>query len=240
GGAAEELVAAVAGVSGESLEAVLRSLVDKSLVQRSAEGVRRYTVLALLRAYGLEQAQERGDWEALQRRHAAVYVKLAEDTNQQLEGRDQMATLARLEGEQDNLYAALHSLQAHGELDAALYLSGKLWLFWYLRGHVREGREWLDRLLVSAAHQEAEIAPPTRARALLGAGTLAYAQGDLENAERLLSRSLVIQREIAYRAGIGACLNNLALIAETRGDYVRARALHEANIAVGRDDQHAH
>src|SRR5262249_42419150 len=52
GGAAEELVAAVAGVSGESLEAVLRSLVDKSLVQRSAEGVRRYTVLALLRAYG--------------------------------------------------------------------------------------------------------------------------------------------------------------------------------------------
>src|SRR5262249_41206047 len=140
GEATGEAVAAIAGISGERLEAVLQSLVDKSLVQHRAEEGSCYLLLALLRAYGLEQAREQGDLEALQRGHAAVYVALAEEANQQLEGRDQMATLARLEREHDNFRAALQWLQAHGEITAALHLAGKLWLFWYLHGHLCEGR----------------------------------------------------------------------------------------------------
>src|SRR5450631_4164642 len=47
----------------------------------------------------------------------------------------------------------------HNEPEVALRMSAALWMFWYMRGHVSEGRRWLSRAL-AVAHQSA-----TQARA---------------------------------------------------------------------------
>lgn len=44
---------------------------------------------------------------------------------------------------------------------SAVTFAASLWHFWYMRGHLDEGREW-----------------PTRAKPLNGAGVLALSQGD--------------------------------------------------------------
>ena len=49
-----------------------------------------------------------------------------------------------------------------------------LWRFWWQRGHLSEGRRWLERALAGAGDSGA----PLRVRALYGAGSLADAQGD--------------------------------------------------------------
>ncbi|HJQ51967.1 MAG TPA: hypothetical protein VJ838_15825 [Gaiellaceae bacterium] len=51
-----------------------------------------------------------------------------------------------------------------------------LWSFWWLKGHIREGRELLER---AAALDEVDRAP-----VLKGLGTIAFRQGDLEAAAR--------------------------------------------------------
>jgi hypothetical protein len=66
-----------------------------------------------------------------------------------------------------------------------LRLAGALHWFWRMRGHMAEGRMWLDELLARACEhsstterKEVEIAAPVRAKALTGAGWLALDQGD--------------------------------------------------------------
>ncbi len=71
--------------------------------------------------------------------------------------------------EHDNLRAALGWAVAGGDAARAQGLAGPLWLFWFFRGHWREGRHWLEAALALPG------AVPARAHAwaLGGAGALA-------------------------------------------------------------------
>ena len=52
--------------------------------------------------------------------------------------------LDQLQGEYPNLHAALAWLHESGDVARLLELSGALSFFWQLRGHIREGRAWLE------------------------------------------------------------------------------------------------
>ncbi|MEZ4681527.1 MAG: hypothetical protein R2932_45675 [Caldilineaceae bacterium] len=56
---------------------------------------------------------------------------------------EQLAMLARLDLEHDNLRAALKWAADNQVLEAGLALAGNLARYWYLRGYWKEGREWL-------------------------------------------------------------------------------------------------
>ena len=62
-----------------------------------------------------------------------------------------------------NLHAALRWLRETGDVSRLLALAGDLVYFWELRGHLREGRQWLEWGLA----QKREIAPAARASAQL-------------------------------------------------------------------------
>jgi predicted ATPase len=72
GGSTLEAAEAVAGAELDVLEA----LVQKSLVRHSGE---RFWMLETIREYGLERLDERGEREALGRRHAEWFLALAEE-----------------------------------------------------------------------------------------------------------------------------------------------------------------
>jgi predicted ATPase len=113
-------------------------LVDKSLVQQRASDQHepRFTMLETVREYALERLEKSGELERLRRRHAAYFLKLAEEEERASQGPLQGAWLDRLEAEHDNLRAALAwSLASQGDTEMGLPLTGALSHFWYVREH---------------------------------------------------------------------------------------------------------
>jgi predicted ATPase/class 3 adenylate cyclase len=206
---AAEAVGDPAGELGTDLLDGVDSLVAKSLLRQesTADGAEpRFTMLETIREYALERLAERGEADALQRRHAAHYLALAEQSAGQVFAAEQDLWLGRLEAEHDNLRAALEwALARDADDDAALRLAGALWPFWYVRGHLSEGREALNRALARGGSEAA------RARALQGASILNWFQGDRERAAACMQESLALARAAGDAWGTAFAL---ALIGE--------------------------
>ena len=160
------LAASEAVVSDASLEvgAVLNTigrLVECSMVEVERGPSTRYRMLDTLRQYATEQLVAAGEHEALSQRHAEHFHEVVHQSESQLRGLAQRATLQRLRDEQPNVRAAIAWLgRPGGDLDLALETAGALGLFWHLGRHL-EGREILSRLLGSGTGS-----PSSRARAL--------------------------------------------------------------------------
>src|SRR5205085_1933091 len=105
-------------------------------------------------------------------------------------------------------------------IQEALRLGGALWRFWHLRGHHREGHDWLMRLLARAESPETgdRDAGLRRARALNVAALLAWYLGDYETTRRLTEESLAIGGALSDRGTLHFSLTNLGFLARGRGD----------------------
>jgi predicted ATPase len=213
---------------------VLASLVDKSLLSQreGADHEPRFDMLETIREYALERLAELGEAADQCRRHAAYYLNLAEAAQPQLQGGQQVAWLDRLEAEHDNLRAALEWLLETGDAEAALRLSGALWLFWQVRGYFTEGIGWFGRALEQAGASHRTLA---RAKALNGAGFLTLYRYDTDRAVTLVEESLAIARELEDGAEIAHALNNLGTIAIDQCDYERALAYCTESLALARE-----
>ena len=237
------LEAAEAICSGFGLEQadvldVLTGLVEKSLVvaEADAEPQRRCRLLETMRDYGRQRLEEQGDGERTQRRHREWYRRLAEQAEAGCRGVEQATWLNQLASEHDNLRAALRDYQAQGTArvegrsDPGLCIANALRAFWDMRGHCREGRQWLQSLL------EADVGTlEERARAFKNVGLLAMAEADTEAACLAYDQSLTLFRRDNDRRGIGDVLNNLGIVAWWRSDYAGARALYEESLAIDRE-----
>jgi predicted ATPase/DNA-binding SARP family transcriptional activator len=172
----------------------LDSLVDRSLVlvDEVAEGLR-YRLLETVREYAREKLAASGELAAVRKRHQAWYLGLAERAYASINGPEEPEWLTRLEAELDNLRAALAWCQAAdadpesecaGAPPAAeegLRLASALWWFWYRRGNLAEGQQWLEAALARGG----DLPPSLRAPALLHATYLANARGERETAASL-------------------------------------------------------
>jgi predicted ATPase/DNA-binding XRE family transcriptional regulator len=204
---------------------MLHALVAKSLVQVNThhDGTRRFELLETLREYAWEQLCAHGEAAALQRRHAAAYLRLAEEAAGHLRSADQSVWLDRLALEPANLRTALAASLAAGEIDTAARLGIALWRFWYIRGHYEEGRRWLQTLL------EQTTQPEPRAKLLYGQGMLARRQGDIEAAAANLAAALALYRALADTRGVASALRGLGFVYFLKGDESSARVhLEEA------------
>jgi predicted ATPase/DNA-binding SARP family transcriptional activator len=228
---AAETVSSGEGIEEEDVLDLLSRLVDKSLVvsEATGDGGVRYRMLEPVRQYAQERLEESGEGDALRGRHAAFFLALAEVAESKLVEPDQVSWFERLEREHDNLRAALRNALDRGKVEPGLRVGGAIWRFWYARGHLSEGRRWLEEALAQPG------TAPARAKALRGAGALAWAQGDYARAETLFEESLALRRELGDRQGVAEAINGLASVARDRGEYARARALFEVNLAVCRE-----
>jgi non-specific serine/threonine protein kinase len=182
----------------------LSRLVDRSMVgvQDGAHGTGRYQLLETLRQYGQERLTDSGD-EHIRRRHAEYYAALAQKGSEGLVGTAQSGSLANLELDQDNMRAAL-TWALGNDRDLALHLAAALGPYWYMRGSLTEGHEWL------AAATAASSAPsPTLARALTHAGWVAYWQGDYERSRTMAERGLAVARGLGDAMEIARAVNLL-------------------------------
>ena len=235
GGCQAGAVAAVCGGDGGGPWAVpelLDGLVNKSLValEESAEESR-YILLETVRQYAAERLAEAGEEASARDRHLAWYVTLAEAIDPQLTGPHQGSALERLENAYGNLRAALGWARESGHGEQWLRLAASLWRFWYMRGYLSEGRNWLEgALAVTGAVPAAQ-----RAHALNGAGSLAVLQGEYGQAMALFQHALALRRSQGDPHGIAASLTNLGVVADRRGEYERAATLFEEALALARE-----
>jgi predicted ATPase len=89
---------------------------------------------------------EAGGEEQWCQRHLEYFYQLAEEAEKALVGPDQVAWMNRLEGESDNLRAALNWARQN-DVEVGLQLSTALWRFWVDRGYIREQQKQLSQLL---------------------------------------------------------------------------------------------
>jgi hypothetical protein len=134
----------------------------------------------------------------------------------ELRGPSPNAWFDRLDGDPKGLEDALGWSLEH-DPEQSLRLAGAVWPYWLARGHLDSGRSWLGKVL--AATEWGDRTAP-RAKALYGAGTLAFKQGDREPSLRFHTESLAIARELGDQGLEADALIGLARVAELDEDGI--------------------
>ena len=237
------LEAAEAVCAGEGIEPadaldLLGSLVAKSLAQVGQAGEARFRLLETVRQHAWERLRESGEVELVQRQHAAYYLALAEEAAPHLSGPRQEEWFDRLGEAHDNLRLVLRWAADRGDAETLLRLAVAIYVFWRLRGHVREAQGWLSQALAAtgAPGPEATVAEKRlRGRALNAAATMARQQGDLDAARAYYEESLALLRAIDDRLGVANALRNVAQMRVRQGDPAGARPLLEESRALSQE-----
>src|SRR5437667_22141 len=175
---------------------------------------------------GTEMAEETGEAH-----RAQTLLALAAEAEPHLMGSDDAVWMDRLERDHDGLRAAFSWFLKHGKGAEALQLAADLWLFQEQRGHADEARDWLAKSLAAPG---AEARTVTRARALYGAGILAFRKLDADAARRAFEECLVIAKERDYVRLIVRANTGMARLALRRGDTKEVRKWSEAGLAIAR------
>jgi non-specific serine/threonine protein kinase len=198
---AVEAVCAGGSIPDGEVFDLLESLADKSMVlaivlavaqEEQGGGSVRYRLLETTRQFAAERLAESGEAAGYRTAHRDYFLKLAEEAEPELQGKEQVVWTHRLESELNNLRAALDwSIERAEEDDgeAGLRLAGALEPFWQT-GDWREGRAYLEAALAVGERASARA----RAKALRALGWLIHMLGDREAGrstyEKLMAASL--------------------------------------------------
>ncbi len=229
-----DLAAAQAVVSGAELGSadvldLMTRLVERSLLTVSRDGpCARYRLLAPVREYARARLAASGEREEVGSRHLRWFCAVAETAEPLLEGPEQSRTLDALEADGANLRAALVFARERPDHLPGVRLAVALWRLCSLRGHYREGRQWLDW----AASVQGGPEPTLRAAALRGSGMLALLECDYPAAVHRLELALALYREADDGTGLAGVLQALGCVAREQGRYGDAAALHEQSLAL--------
>lgn len=212
----------------------LAALVDKSLVRQEvdADGGTRFRLLETMRHVALAKLDATDETLAVRLRFVDYLQQLGETAERESWGRDAASWMDRLEHEHDNFRAAMAWLIDTHRIDQAHLLVNMLESLWLVRGHLTEGRYWLQTIVAAADEGVGLVA---RARALVALGLVTIMLGDsVSAASEMAQRSLVLARQ----AGDPVWLcQNLWLWAETaraRSEDAAARAALEEALELSR------
>src|SRR3989454_1151886 len=128
-------------------------------------------------------------------RRSERLLAFAAEAEPHLGGADGAAWMDRLESDHAGLQAAFSWFLRHRKGAEALQLAADMWAFQEERGRADEARAWLTKALAAPG---AESRTVTRARALYGAGILAFRKLDEDAARRSFEECLAIAREREY------------------------------------------
>ncbi len=230
---AAEQICAGEGIEKNEVLDLLSRLVDKSLVVVQKQGDEaRYHLLEVIRQYGEEKLRGSGEAEFIRWDHASFFLALAEEVEPRINGPDHRLWLERLEAEHDNFRAALRWAAETRQTETELRLAGALWWFWLRNGHMGEGRRWLEGAL---GRVEPSVRTPARAKALCGAGWLAFSQVDHAAARPQLEESAEIYREVGDRRGLAHALSFLSVLLAHRGEPSSARRYADESVRMFRE-----
>ncbi|HMU62274.1 MAG TPA: BTAD domain-containing putative transcriptional regulator [Gemmatimonadales bacterium] len=230
-----EAVCAGEGLAEPDVLDVLAALVDRSLVVvQEREGAVRYTLLEIVRQHAQQRLGESGcdALRTMRDRHLAHFVALAREGFTHVEQTSSPEWVARLGAEGDNMRGALDwALGDGGQPETALELASLLWLVWFHRAQWSEGHRWLEATL---GHPGAQPPGVARARALVGAGVLAYFLRDPDGCRTRFEHADRILRTIGAVRDHPLLLYRYAHLLADLGELDRALFLATEGLALAR------
>lgn len=204
---------------GADLE-TLGALVDDNLLRAVDPGAR-FVMLETIREYAdTPLTDDRGAAEQ-------ALVSSCVDLLQQVQerGPNQQHWLSLIDAEHDNIRAAL-ALAA--DVDTRLAIVGGMWRYWWVRGHLHEGKSCIVAALDGAGDADGRL----RAKALYGAAGLSWAAGSLAEARSYAEAAEHQGQESGHtwvRMAANTCLGEIAM---AERDFAAARRHHEAALDV--------
>jgi ATP/maltotriose-dependent transcriptional regulator MalT len=198
--------------------------VDKSLLRVDANG--RYDLHELLWQYAREKLTEADEAKTVLDRHRDYFLTLAESTEPEFSGANQIDWLNRVETELGNVRAAIGWSLESGDIAASLRLTGSLYWFWSLHGYHREGHAQLMDILSFPA---ATARTTMRAKALNAAGVIQWFEGKYAEARPLLEEAEAIAREVGDQRELALAVRFLGHVLYNLGEFESvARSLEES------------
>ena len=221
------LDAAEAVCSGDRLSAdavldPLARLVDKSMVTLDAG---RYRCLETIRSYGRERLEAAEEPDPLQARLGAYLIGLAEAREP---GR--LADwLDRVDAVYDDIRATL-TWSVATEPELGMRLAVALLVFWQLRGHASEPRQFAEAILARTPANSR-----LRPAALHLAGAFAYLQGDFEAARRRIDEAVTEARTAGEWPTVLLALERSGLMAAAAGDLAASQEALDQALKLARE-----
>jgi predicted ATPase/class 3 adenylate cyclase len=242
GGWSLEAAESIVDADGARIDALdgLSSLRDKSLVRVAvtpARGESRFSMLETIREFAHDRLAETGELEAVGQRHGEYFLSRAIDTESELTGTEQSKWLDYWDSELDNLRTALRWAVDSKRFELAQRAAGAIWRFWQQRGHLSEGRRWIDEVLAGPG---AARATEARAKALTGGGGIAWWQIDHAAARRYYREALTIERELGNPERIAEALYNHAFVLGAAGEMDGATRNLEESVELFRTSGNQH
>jgi predicted ATPase len=202
----------------------LQGLVEKSLLRHTEE---RFWMLETIREYALERLDEGGEAETIGRRHAGLFLALAESANLSVEAIEARGSehFDLVLPEQANLRAALEWALEH-DPELGLRLAVALEQFWVTQNPY-EGIRWFEGLLARA-----KDAPPVlRGRAFRALGGSRAFSGDMEGAQRAYEQGFELFRGAGDEGGLMTMTFRLGTGHLSLGNHDRGRELLEESLS---------
>lgn len=228
GGFTFEAASRVCARNDIQVPTIMMQLVTKSLIVQDHASTleQRYYLLETIRQYAHERLVEVGEGARIRTLHLEYYLDLLEQAEIDLTGPAQIEWHARLNEERDNIRAALKWAD-QTNVEAGLYLSGRLRIFWEDLD-VREGAHWLSEFI---RKPESHDFPQARAKALQTEGWLLLILQQFDLARSAAQECLDLYR--AHNDKYGE-VNALGVLAAT-SDIALARELLNQALALSQD-----
>lgn len=208
------------------------SLADKSLVirRKNVDGNPTYRLLEIVREYAESVLESDDEADQVRRRHALLYLTLAEEAEPHLRLNDSGHWIGLLEEEHDNLRAALlWSIKKEPQI--ASRLAAAIRHFWLIRGHLSEGLRWAKEIL----DQNMEMPPDINWKILTACGNITQFQGDIGQAFDFYEQSLAAARRSGNQTDIAQSLRGLGAMAYLKYDFADARTLLKEALTISQN-----
>jgi len=232
GGCTLEAAEAVCVAGGEDMIEALGSLVEKNLIRHREEGDAddRFTMLAVVREYAVEQLEASGEAGAARLAFARYFKRLAEEAVPAIRSGNQVQWVRRLNREHDNLKAAMRILLGAEPREGADFVA-TVQSYWSARDYsYSERRVWLAKAL-----EAGELPPALRARLLNGLTRCEARLGRSEAAVMYGREAVEAARDSGDRAVLGIALSGFGNALSVAGDLRGAREVFEEYAEIARE-----
>jgi predicted ATPase/DNA-binding CsgD family transcriptional regulator len=234
GGFTADAAEAVAGSrNGDEDDALdmLGILVETSLVRpEPAADEPRFGMFETIREFALERLIASGEESEARDKHAGLFLSQTAGTAPMFRAMNDAVYTDRLALDHQNFRAALTWFADRGDVESLARLAGALTWFWWVGGHITEGRAWQERALAADG-----VSSEARLQTLASVVQFAILQSDHERAATVGQQLLTLACAEQDRAAEANARFVLSRAANQRGATAEAMIFATEALALYRE-----
>jgi predicted ATPase len=233
GGADLDAIEVICGKADTSILEVVDSLLENSLIVRTAEGPSgqpRFAMLNTIKSYAREELESQTDDKSAFLRHVDWFLQLSQKADFSKSSRA-VEIWPVLDWELANLAVAIRWCLDEADLDRLAAFARPIWFWLWQTGRLKASQPFFERALTLI---DANTSDFIRAELLVTGATVRFFTGDYLGAEELLNDAIPVVERIDDDALLLTALLTKASAQPHLGNMVDAMEMSERALAVAR------